>query len=66
MGCCLVGCLRFLFFQLWKLILAALVAMIFARIDDYVERHHGGTTMGRAYRAYRSRGKKKPDSGTTR
>ena len=59
MGCCLVGCLRFLFFQLWKLILAALVAMIFARIDDYVERQHGTSTAGKAWRAYRSRGKKK-------
>ena len=47
--------------------LAALIAMVFARIDDYVERHHGGSTVGRAYRAYRTRGKKKkPDSGTTR
>ena len=62
MGCCLVGCLRFLFFQLWKLLLAALVAMIFARIDDYVERRHGTSGVGRAYRAYRSRGKKKPPS----
>ena len=58
MGCCLVGCLRFLFFQLWRLLLAALVAMIFARIDDYVERNHGTSTAGKAWRAYRSRGKK--------
>jgi hypothetical protein len=59
-GCCLVGCLRFLFFQLWKLLLAALIAMIFARADDYVERNHGGSTAGKAWRAYRARGKKKP------
>ena len=59
MGCCLVGCVRFLFFQLWKLILAAIVAVLLARIDDYVEGHHGGSTAGKAWRAYRSRGKKK-------
>ena len=65
MGCCLVGCVRFLFFQLWKLLLAALVAMILARIDDYVERRHGGSTVGKAYRAYRSRGKKKKQPPTS-
>ncbi len=60
MGCCLVGCLRFLFFQLWRLALAAFVAMLFARIDDYVEREHGHRGAGKAWRAYRGRGKKKP------
>lgn len=60
MGCCLVGCLRFLFFQVWKLALAAIVAMVLARIDDYVERRHGGSTAGKAWRVYRTRGKKKP------
>ena len=60
MGCCLVGCLRFLFFQLWKVLLAAAVAMLLARIDDYVERRHGGSTAGKAWRAYRRRGKKRP------
>jgi len=64
-GCCLVGCVRFLFFQLWKLILAAIVAVLLARIDDYVEGHHGGSTAGKAWRAYRARGKKKkPDELT--
>lgn len=58
MGCCLVGCLRFLLFQVWKLVAAALLAMLLARIDDYVERRHGGSTAGRAWRAYRSRGKR--------
>jgi hypothetical protein len=60
MGCCLVGCLRFLFFQLWKLALAALVAMLLARVDDYVEREHGHRAAGKAWRTYRERGKKKP------
>jgi len=58
-GCCLVGCLRLIFFQIWRLLLAALVAMVLARVDEYVERRHGGSTPGRAWRAYRSRGKKK-------
>ncbi len=60
MGCCLVGCFRFLFFQLWKLALAGIVAMLLARIDDYIERDHGGSGAGRVWRAYRGRGKKKP------
>lgn len=58
MGCCFVGCFRFLLFQVWRLIAAALLAMLLARIDGYVERRHGGGTAGRAWRAYRSRGKK--------
>lgn len=61
MGCCLGGCLRLIAFALWRAILAALVAMVFARIDAYVERRGLGDTMaGRAYRAYRSRGKDRP------
>lgn len=58
MGCCLTGCLRLLFFQLWKVLAAAILAMILARVDDYVERNHGGSTAGRAWRTYRGRGKK--------
>ena len=58
MGCCLVGCLRLIFFQLWRLLAAALLAMLLARVDDYVERRHGDNRAGRAWRAYRSRGKK--------
>lgn len=61
MGCCLVGCLRLIFFQIWRLILAAIIAMLLARIDDYVERHHGDRAIGRVYRAYRRRGKKKDE-----
>ncbi len=56
-GCCLAGCLRLIVFQLWKLALAALFAMLLARIDDYVERRHGASTAGRAWRASRRRGK---------
>jgi hypothetical protein len=58
MGCCLAGCFRLVFFQIWKLILAAIVALVFTRVDDYIEQRHGGTTAGKAWRAYRGRGKK--------
>jgi len=50
---CWGGCLRFLFFALWRAILAALVAILFARVDAYVERRHGSHPAGRAYRAWR-------------
>ncbi len=62
MGCCLMGCLRLIFFQIWKLLLAAIVAMLFSRVDDYVERRHGEGSAGKAWRTYRSRGKKKPSA----
>lgn len=55
-----MGCVRLLFFQLWKVLLAALVAMLLTRVDDYVEGRHGETTAGKAWRAYRRRGKKRP------
>jgi hypothetical protein len=58
-GCCLGGCLRLILFQLWRLILAAIVAMLFARIDDYVERRYPDSSAGKAWRAYRRRGKKR-------
>ncbi len=57
MGCCLTGCLRLIFFQIWRLAAAAILAMLLARVDDYVERRYGDRTVGRAYRAYRKRGK---------
>jgi hypothetical protein len=60
MGCCLAGCLRLIFFQIWKLILAAIVALVFARVDEYVERRHGENAAGKAWRTYRRRGKKGP------
>ena len=53
-----MGCLRLVFFQVWKLLLAAIVAMLFTRVDDYVGRRHGETTAGKAWRTYRTRGKK--------
>ena len=60
MGCCLAGCLRLLFFQLWKVLLAAILALLFARVDTYVERRYPDSKAGKAWRAYRGRGKKKP------
>jgi hypothetical protein len=54
-----MGCLRLIFFQIWRVLLAAIIALVFARVDSYVERNHGTTTAGRAWQAYRSRGKKK-------
>jgi hypothetical protein len=57
-----MGCLRLIFFQIWKLLLAAIVAMLFTRVDDYVEHRHQGTTAGKAWRAYRARGKRKPSA----
>jgi hypothetical protein len=53
-----MGCLRLIFFQIWRVLLAAIVAMLLARADDYVERRHGRSTAGKAWRAYRGRGKK--------
>jgi protein-S-isoprenylcysteine O-methyltransferase Ste14 len=55
-GCCLGGCLRLLFFTLWRAILAALIAVVLARVDAYVEERHAENIAGRAWRAYRRRG----------
>jgi hypothetical protein len=55
-----MGCVRLLFFQLWKVLLAAIIAMVFARVDDYIGGRHGASTAGKAWRAYRGRGKKTP------
>ncbi|MGH2378450.1 MAG: hypothetical protein ACRDGT_08225 [Candidatus Limnocylindria bacterium] len=66
MGCCLGGCLRLVFYWLWRALLAALIAMLFARVDAYIERRGlGGSLAGRAWGAYRSRGKKPPPESTT-
>jgi len=63
-GCCLTGCLRMIVFTLWRALLAALIAMLFALVDRYVERRGWGETVaGRAYKAYRRRGKKPGTSG---
>lgn len=65
MGCCLGGCLRLLFFTFWRLALAALTAVVLARVDDYVEgSEHRDALTGRAWRAYRTRGKKGVKRGT--
>ncbi|MBI2773366.1 MAG: hypothetical protein HYX56_02595 [Chloroflexi bacterium] len=60
MGCCLGGCFRLIFYALWRAILAAAIAMLFARVDAYVERRGLDDTMaGRAWRAYRAKNVKK-------
>lgn len=69
MGCCLGGCARLVVFALWRAVAAALLAVLLTRIDTYVEQRHGESLAGRAWRAYRSRGKgvrrgKPPDAGT--
>ena len=59
MGCCLGGCVRLLFFTFWRLALAAITAIVLARVDDFVERSaHRDAVTGRAWRAYRGRGGK--------
>ena len=61
MGCCLMGCARMILFTLWRALLAALIAMLFARVDQYVEKRGlSDTVAGRAYKLYRQRGKKPP------
>ena len=57
-----MGCFRLLFFQLWKVLLAAIIAMVLARVDDYVEGRHGDSTAGKAWRRYRARRKKRPSA----
>jgi hypothetical protein len=65
MGCCLGGCVRLLFFTLWRAVLAALTAVLLARIDSYVEgSEHRDAVTGRAWRAYRARSGKKVKRGT--
>lgn len=60
MGCCLGGCVRLLFFTLWRVALAALTAIVLARVDNYIEgSEHRDAVTGRAWRAYRGRGRKK-------
>ncbi len=57
-----MGCFRLLFFQLWKVLLAAIIAMVLARVDDYIEGRHGDSTAGKAWRGYRGRRKKRPSA----
>jgi len=58
------GCLRLLAFTLWRAIAAALLAVLITRVDTFVEERHGDSVGGKAWRAYRSRGKKTVRRGT--
>ncbi len=66
MGCCLGGCLRLLAFTLWRAIAAALLAVLLTRVDTFIEERHEDSLTGKAWRAYRSRGKKTVRRGTPR
>ena len=55
----MMGCLRLVFFQLWRVLLAALIAMVFARVDSHVDSRYPDSAAAKAWRAYRRRGKKK-------
>jgi len=63
-GCCLGGCVRLLVFTLWRAILAALLAVLLTRVDTFVEERHRDSVTGKAWRAYRTRGKKTVRRGT--
>jgi protein-S-isoprenylcysteine O-methyltransferase Ste14 len=63
-GCCLGGCVRLLAFTLWRAIAAALLAVLLTRVDTFVEDRHSDSVTGKAWRAYRSRGKKTVRRGT--
>ena len=58
------GCIRLLVFALWRAIAAALIAVVLTRIDTFVEGRHSDSDTGKAWRAYRSRGKKGVRRGT--
>jgi len=58
------GCIRLLVFALWRAIAAALIAVVLTRIDTFVEGRHSDSVTGKAWRAYRSRGKKGVRRGT--
>ena len=64
MGCCLGGCVRLLVFTLWRAIAAALLAVLLTRVDTFIEERHSDSVTGKAWRAYRSRGKKTVRRGT--
>lgn len=64
---CLAGCFRLLVFLLWRAILSALIALLFARVDEYIERRHGSRPAGRAYRRWRGTKVRRgtpPDAGS--
>ena len=52
MGCCLGGCLRLVLFAFWRALFAGLLAIVLARIDDYVARGRGETPIGKAWRLF--------------
>jgi hypothetical protein len=61
---CLGGCVRLLFLALWRVVLAAVVAVLLARIDAYIEgSSHRDAVTGRAWRMYRGRTGKKVRRG---
>jgi hypothetical protein len=55
---------RLVFFTLWRAIAAALIALLLARVDSYVERRHGENVAGRAWRTYRRRNVSAVQRGT--
>ncbi len=57
MGCCLTGCVRLLFFALWRALAAAAFALLLARIDAYLEgREDPASRLWRSYRSRRDKG----------
>ena len=58
------GCVRLLVFTLWRAIAAALLAVLLTRVDKFVDERYSDSVTGRAWRAYRSRGKKSVRRGT--
>jgi hypothetical protein len=60
----LAGCVRLLVFALWRAVVAALLAVLLTRIDTFVDERQGDSLTGRAWRAYRARGKKAVRRGT--
>ncbi|MGH2473394.1 MAG: hypothetical protein ACRDG6_13575 [Candidatus Limnocylindria bacterium] len=51
-------------FTLWRAIVAALLAVLLTRVDTFVDERHGDSLTGKAWRAYRSRGKRTVKRGT--
>jgi len=51
-------------FTLWRAIAAALLAVLLTCVDTFVEDRHSDSLTGRAWRAYRSRGKNSVRRGT--
>ncbi|TMC46417.1 MAG: hypothetical protein E6J23_03030 [Chloroflexi bacterium] len=56
--------MRLLLFTLWRAIAAALLAVLLTRVDTFVEERHSDSVTGRAWRAYRRRGKNEVRRGT--